>query len=150
MQIKIIGCFDDIGYYLVEHFLNDGYEIIGVDDINNEKKEQYYLMLGRNASFSLYNYNEQDEPMNIEHVYDFNTNKQGLLYYKVGKRERISIDMNDIPISSFPQDRIDNSSKTIEKDILIKWLASLMDYSFLPTKITIFGENRDGIYILNE
>ncbi|WP_047982450.1 hypothetical protein [Ornithinibacillus contaminans] len=53
MKVLITNCFHWIGYHYVNHFLEKGMEVGGIDTIDTEKKEHLSLFLGRNSSFTL-------------------------------------------------------------------------------------------------
>jgi hypothetical protein len=50
MKVIIENCFDWIGFHLTEKYLNEGFEVCGIDELD-ERKEFLYEMVGRNASF---------------------------------------------------------------------------------------------------
>ncbi|MBM7554044.1 hypothetical protein [Thalassobacillus pellis] len=51
MAYVIDSCFHWIGYHMVQHLLNKGFEVIGVDALEDEKKEALYMFVGRNSCF---------------------------------------------------------------------------------------------------
>ncbi|WP_010093623.1 hypothetical protein [Ornithinibacillus scapharcae] len=53
MKILIQNCFHWIGYHYVNYFLEKGMVVKGVDQINTNKKENLYMLVGRNSSFEL-------------------------------------------------------------------------------------------------
>lgn len=57
----ITGCFSWIGYHLLAKLLNDGEEVIGVDQLDNDKKEHFAMLVGRNANFTFYETTDQAE-----------------------------------------------------------------------------------------
>jgi hypothetical protein len=85
MNVIIENCFDWIGFHLIEKYLNEGFEVCGIDQLD-ERKEFLYEMIGRNASFHFYDDVESidDDEMreamfisivkNKEHIREVNTN----------------------------------------------------------------------------
>ncbi|WP_138416458.1 hypothetical protein [Aquibacillus sediminis] len=45
-------CFNWIGYHLVDQLLQQGQEVIGIDDIKTPKQEHFALLIGRNSLFT--------------------------------------------------------------------------------------------------
>lgn len=54
MTVVVVGCYEWIGYHLINGYLDDGEEIIGIDTIDTSKKETLSMFFGRNAAFSYY------------------------------------------------------------------------------------------------
>ncbi|WP_082234659.1 hypothetical protein [Halobacillus massiliensis] len=59
MVIVLYNCFDWIGYHFARQLLHRGHEVIGVDEIDSEKKEELYLYVGRNSHFQYFTSAEQ-------------------------------------------------------------------------------------------
>lgn len=53
MTILVQNCFHWIGYHYVNFLLEKGIVVKGVDKIDSEKKDNLYMSIGRNSSFSL-------------------------------------------------------------------------------------------------
>ncbi|QKY68599.1 hypothetical protein [Lentibacillus sp. CBA3610] len=51
MVFLIENCFHWLGFHIVNHLLENGYHIDGVDDINTGKKEHLSMFVGRNELF---------------------------------------------------------------------------------------------------
>ncbi|SHG23048.1 hypothetical protein [Ornithinibacillus halophilus] len=61
MSLLIVNCFHWIGFHLVDHLLEEGYEVCGMDDLGSEKKENLSMFFGRNDSFKLISEKEESE-----------------------------------------------------------------------------------------
>ncbi|WP_173916955.1 hypothetical protein [Halobacillus sp. Marseille-Q1614] len=59
MVIVLYNCFHWVGYHCARQLLHRGHEVIGVDEIDNEKKEELYLYVGRNSHFQHFTTTEQ-------------------------------------------------------------------------------------------
>jgi hypothetical protein len=53
MAIYVHNCFHWIGYHYVNYLLEKGKVIIGVDEINSDKKENLSMLIGRNSNFKM-------------------------------------------------------------------------------------------------
>ncbi len=53
MKIVMDQCFHWIQFHIMNKCLEEGYEVIGIDQVNSEKEEFLYSMVGRNANFTL-------------------------------------------------------------------------------------------------
>ncbi|MFS0671989.1 hypothetical protein [Ornithinibacillus sp. 179-J 7C1 HS] len=53
MTILIYNCFNWVGYHYVNYFLDKGMVVKGVDKIDSDKKENLYMLVGRNSAFEL-------------------------------------------------------------------------------------------------
>lgn len=53
MTIFIYNCFNWVGYHYVNYFLDKGMVVKGVDKIDSDKKENLYMLVGRNSAFEL-------------------------------------------------------------------------------------------------
>ncbi|MRG87065.1 hypothetical protein [Salinibacillus xinjiangensis] len=51
MKVMIMDCFHWMGFHLVEKYLSEGIEVIGLDQMDHPRKEFLYSMIGRNALF---------------------------------------------------------------------------------------------------
>lgn len=65
MRILVQNCFHWIGYQYVNYLLEQGMVVKGVDKINNDKKENLYMLVGRNSSFELIDSVEQVDGMDV-------------------------------------------------------------------------------------
>ncbi|GGM24982.1 hypothetical protein GCM10011351_08340 [Paraliobacillus quinghaiensis] len=61
----IIGCFNWIGFHLLETLLQNGEEVIGVDQLDHPKREHLSMFVGRNANFTYYETLDQVKKNNL-------------------------------------------------------------------------------------
>ncbi|UOQ92823.1 hypothetical protein MUO14_20795 [Halobacillus shinanisalinarum] len=57
----IYNCFHWIGYHCIQHLLQDGREVIGIDKIDTQVKEHLYMSVGRNSNFQHFSTGEDRE-----------------------------------------------------------------------------------------
>ncbi|WP_186576644.1 NAD(P)-dependent oxidoreductase [Aquibacillus kalidii] len=50
----IVGCYDWVGYHITNKLLEQGQEVIGIDTMDSDKKENLAMFVGRNGLFSHY------------------------------------------------------------------------------------------------
>ncbi|WP_124222240.1 hypothetical protein [Aquisalibacillus elongatus] len=116
---------------LVNELLDQEVEVYGLDNIQDDEKFERYALVARNADFhfSEDDYNEID----FKSIYDFSSNDVLCDYFS----EKIN------KTSILIDDRIDMNKKYI-----VKFLASLLAYSQLPSSIHINGEEQHGIHLI--
>lgn len=51
MKVVIENCFHWLGFHLTGTYLDKGYSIIGIDPLDDPKKEFLYDFFGRNSEF---------------------------------------------------------------------------------------------------
>lgn len=52
-RVLVFNALSFLGFHLVDKLLNEGEEVLGVDVIDSERKEEMFLSIGRNSSFEL-------------------------------------------------------------------------------------------------
>lgn len=153
----IIGCFNWIGYHLMDKLLVNGNKVVGVDQLNHTKKEQMALTVGRNANFSYYettdqvNQNEQFEKFRTVFVFDAlrtfyfipnqnNDNKilvdYPLLYGEWMEQSETGFYFDDVFISfksTFFYER------AVYIDDFILTIMQVIDASIFPERITFYA-----------
>ncbi|MDC3413698.1 hypothetical protein NC797_17520 [Aquibacillus sp. 3ASR75-11] len=73
MTYLVTNCFDWVGFHIVNRLLHDGNEVIGIDKMDTEKKENLALFIGRNSAFrheEEIGNNVNDEMTAIYHISD--------------------------------------------------------------------------------
>ncbi|GIO25743.1 hypothetical protein [Ornithinibacillus bavariensis] len=55
MEVLVYNCFHWIGFHYVNFLLEQGVEVVGMDNIDTDKKENLAMFLGRNSLFHLMN-----------------------------------------------------------------------------------------------
>lgn len=65
MVVVLFNCFHWVGYHLTRQLLHNGHEVVGVDLIDDTKKEQLYMYVGRNSHFQ--HFNTIEERFNHSH-----------------------------------------------------------------------------------
>jgi hypothetical protein len=53
MEVLVYNCFNWIGFHYVNFLLHKGMVVKGVDKVDSDKKENFYMFVGRNSSFEL-------------------------------------------------------------------------------------------------
>lgn len=76
MNVVVVNCFDWVAFHLVEKFINEGYHVLGVDSLQNERREFLYDMVGRNSSFHLYDSIQELKNKKTEGLYAFVPNQR--------------------------------------------------------------------------
>jgi len=153
VRIKIVNCFDPIGYELTNYLLNQDAEIIGIDDIDDKQKLFYYEMVGRHAHFTFLDLSSKNKVLrDVPITYEINQGKKSISYFHSGNEKCSEINFEHVQITSLniPQ-RVEGNDKLVEVafDSFVRWLASLSKYSNLPNKMTLFSNKMEGIYLLN-
>lgn len=59
MTICVTNCLHWIGFHVVNRLLEDGYPVDGIANMESEREEDLFLLLGRNSLFSLYSNEDQ-------------------------------------------------------------------------------------------
>ncbi|KGP74403.1 hypothetical protein [Pontibacillus yanchengensis] len=54
MNYLVWGCYEGIGFHIVNALLDEGHQVVGIDE-RTDKKETLAMFIGRNANFSYYN-----------------------------------------------------------------------------------------------
>ncbi|MGM9988292.1 MAG: hypothetical protein ACI35O_13835 [Bacillaceae bacterium] len=60
-RVVIFEALSFIGFQLVDTLLNEGIEVIGIDEIDSERKEEMLFSIGRNSNFELASSYEQEK-----------------------------------------------------------------------------------------
>ncbi|GGC74551.1 hypothetical protein GCM10007216_01480 [Thalassobacillus devorans] len=69
MVYIIDSCFHWVGFHLVQHLLTEGKEVIGIDRVEDSKRENLYFYIGRNSRFQHFNsIQEMDRHCHQEHI----------------------------------------------------------------------------------
>lgn len=75
MTKVVWGCFQWVGFHMIQDWLNKGEHIIGIDTVDTEQKEMLEMFVGRNANFSRWESIEasfsRDAGTGIEAVFAF-------------------------------------------------------------------------------
>ncbi|MFD2924261.1 hypothetical protein [Halobacillus naozhouensis] len=61
MASVLYNCFHWIGYHCIQHLLQEGKEVVGIDKIDTALKEHLYMNVGRNSNFQHFNTSEDRE-----------------------------------------------------------------------------------------
>ncbi|MYL32244.1 hypothetical protein GLW08_05670 [Pontibacillus yanchengensis] len=72
MNYLVWGCYEGIGFHIVNALLDEGHEVVGIDK-RTEKKETLAMFIGRNSNFSYYNtvedYMKEEDDNAFEEMY---------------------------------------------------------------------------------
>ncbi|RWZ55157.1 hypothetical protein EQV77_10930 [Halobacillus fulvus] len=64
MVITVKPCFHWIGYHIMTSLLQEGMEVVGIDRLDQKRKDHLYMYVGRNSNFQ-YFFNEKDKENHI-------------------------------------------------------------------------------------
>lgn len=51
MLVTVNPCFHWVGYHLCSALLQEGIEVVGIDDMREDKSDHLYMYIGRNSNF---------------------------------------------------------------------------------------------------
>lgn len=51
MLFIVQPCFHWVGYHIVTHLLQEGIEVVGIDELSEEVNTHLYMLVGRNSNF---------------------------------------------------------------------------------------------------
>ncbi|MBU5468534.1 hypothetical protein KQI49_17060 [Virgibacillus sp. MSJ-26] len=158
MYIRVENCFHWIGFHLINRLLEEGYTVIGKDNVDTPKKEFLSMFVARNDSFSLNPINKKEKKHLIIEVCNTDTNHESIL--KIIKPESIHENIEHIVYAPYligewmPAEKIKMNEKQKEK--LLQGAASIEDFvsaiyqwvninTYLPSTIRVLSRREKNI-----
>ncbi|GEL76892.1 hypothetical protein TMU01_11270 [Tenuibacillus multivorans] len=146
MKILVNGCFHRIAFDLIEHYLNEGNEIFGFDEVEeDDDKFNLYALIGRNALFHL----NKQEKTHYDCAYDF-TSKQLLCQFSKKNSQKVPIQLEDTFISGLhPAEEREEQAYEVHIQDIVHFLVNLNHCSLVPDYIRVNGKDEQSVHIIS-
>ncbi|MBM7571522.1 hypothetical protein [Aquibacillus albus] len=107
----VLGAFHWIGYQIITRLLDDSYEVIGIDKMESEKKENLSMYIGRN---SLFTHVSSSEEMNqLQKLQQIN------ILFEIDSSQLFNdrYSLNTETVINLDKGRVKASSNTVDVDL---------------------------------